>query len=836
MAPPGRIRPVRRPLIAKAHDDFEPCWEILRDALTNIHTQDAGRLSFENLYRASYKIVVNKKGDVLYERVKSFEEAWFRDHIMPRISKLITTNLVNVALVQAEDTSLHERREMGQKFLRGIRDAWVEHNMSMNMIADIMMYLDRAYISDAGLPTVFATTIGLFRDHVLRNTLGNVQQVGQEFVVFDILNAVILDLINMEREGEIIDCNLLRNITSMLEDLYETNDEIPDQKLYLTVFEPKYIDASAVFYRKECGKLLRESDASTWLRHTKRRLEEEAIRCTTSLSILTKAKIEKVIEKEMVLAQLDGFLSMEASGLKSMIDNDRVEDLFILYRLILRVDPSMEPIKATLQNRVTDLGSEIEKTLKSTDFSVPAVGVADADDAVDGAEKGKAQPLNAAAQQTAAAIKWVDEVLKLKDKFDRLWQECFQEDLILQSAISKSFTDFINMFNRSSEYVSLFIDDTLKRGARSMSEVVVDGILDKAIVLLPYLSDRDMFERYYQKHLARRLLHNKSEIDIEKDMVSRMKTEMGNHFTAKFEGMFKDMQLSKDLGEGYREHIRQLGDVDTKKVDLSIHVLTSNYWPPEVMGRGSSQDEGSKGGCNYPPVIKRLQESFLKYYLKDRSGRVLTWVGSAGTADIKCVFPKVPGKESGPLSKERRYELNVSTYGMVVLMLFNDLAEGESLSLEEIQAKTNIPISDLTRTLASLSIAPRTRVLVKEPATKTVKSTDRFSFNAQFASKAIKIKAPTIASLSKVEGEEERKVTEQKNDQTRSHIIDAAIVRIMKSRKELRHTQLTTDVITQLSSRFKPEVSLIKRRIEDLLAREYLERVEGEQSLYRYLA
>jgi cullin 3 len=198
------------------------------------------------------------------------------------------------------------------------------------------------------------------------------------------------------------------------------------------------------------------------------------------------------------------------------------------------------------------------------------------------------------------------------------------------------------------------------------------------------------------------------------------------------------------------------------------------------MGRSAAQQDNGRADCTFPPTIKRLQESFFKYYLKDRSGRVLTWVASAGSADVKCVFPKVPGKESGPLSKERRYELNVSTYGMIVLELFNDLGDGESLTFEEIQAKTNIPTQDLVRTLGSLSIPIKSRVLAKEPQSKNVRQTDKFSFNAQFISKTIKIKAPVISSTSKVEDSEERRETERKNDQTRAHVVDAAIVRIMK--------------------------------------------------------
>ncbi|KAL2016911.1 hypothetical protein VTK56DRAFT_2872 [Thermocarpiscus australiensis] len=836
---PNKIRPIRRPIMNKDSSEFEPCWDILRGALTDIHNKNATRLSFENLYRASYKIVIRKKGHLLYDTVKSFEEEWFRVHVLPRIEELVTNNLVSVALLQMPGSSAHERRETGERFLRGIRSTWEDHNMSMNMIADILMYLERNYVAEARLPSVFAATIGLFRDHILRNSLGSAaEQLGQPFVIFDIVNAVMLDLINMERDGDIIDRNLLRQVTSMLEDLYETDDELENTKLYLTTFEPRFLSASQAFYRNECEKLLREANASTWLRHTQRRLREEQDRCNTSLSMLTTDKITKVVEEELIVARLNDFLAMEGSGMKTMIDNDRYEDLSILYQLVSRVDKSKNTLKTILQSRVMELGLEIEQTLKNTDFSTPAAaaGAGEADDAVEGGDTSKAQPLSAAAQQTAAAIKWVDDVLRLKEKFDNLSAACFNNDLVLQSAVTKSFSDFINMFKRSSEFVSLFIDDSLKRGLKGKSDEDIEVVLQKAIVLFRYLADRDLLERYYQKHLARRLLHNKSEMHIEKELVRRMRAEMGNHFTSKFEGMFKDMELSKDLSENYRDHIRNLGDVDTKNIELGIHVLTTNNWPPEVMGRSAVQENGVKADCVFPPAIKRLQESFFKYYLKDRSGRVLTWVASAGSADIKCVFPKIPGKESGPLSKERRYELNVSTYGMIVLMLFNDLAEGKSLGFDEIQAKTNIPTADLIRTLGSLSIPPKSRVLVKEPLSKTVKTSDKFSFNSHFVSKTIKIKAPVISSTSKVEGDEERKETERKNDQTRAHVVDAAIVRIMKQRKVLTHSQLTTEVIGQLAGRFKPEISLIKKRIEDLLVREYLERVEGDTAAYRYLA
>ncbi|EQB51310.1 Cullin family protein [Colletotrichum gloeosporioides Cg-14] len=824
----GRIRPPRRPgRLTSGIDtsDFEQCWETLKQALTDIHNQNCSTLSFEQLYRASYKIVLKKKGEMLYDRVKQHEEQYFSEHVIPEIDKLVTANLVSAAM-GGSATSVNERRKMGEHFLKGVRASWDHHNTSMNMTADILMYLDRGYTQDARRASIYTATIGLFRDHILRACLNS----SGEYTVFDILNSVILDHINMERDGDNIDRHLLRNIVRMLDCLYESDEENESEKLYLTTFEPAYLQSEREYYKQECERLLRDADAGAWLRHTQRRLAEENDRCDTTIHYETREKSIKVVEEELISAHLDDFLNLEGSGLKSMVNYDREEELSILFKLVSRVDPKKTSLKTILSARVVELGLEIEQILKDTNFATAAAA-----DGEEGEGTEKAKTLSSSAQQTAAAIKWVDDVLKLKDKFDNLWKKCFQEDLIIQTALTKSFSDFINMFTKSSEYVSLFIDDNLRRGIRGKTETETEEVLEKAITVIRYLSDKDLFERYYQKHLAKRLLHNKSEShDVEKSMISRMKQELGNQFTAKFEGMFRDMESSAELSSGYRDHIRGLGDVERKQIDLAVNILTTNSWPPDIMGRNSQFADGA--GCNWPDEIKRLQDSLLKFYLTNRSGRKLTWLGSTGSADIKMIFPAIPGGK-GPLSRERRYELNVPTYGMVVLMLFNELEEDQELSLEEIQAKTNIPTPDLTRVLASISIVPKARVLLKDPATKSVKAGDKFRFNSAFVSKQVRIKAPIINATSKVEGDEERKQTEEKNNQTRAHVIDAALVRIMKQRKELTHTHLLSEVIEQLKSRFTPEVTLIKKRIEDLIVREYLERVEDVSTpTYRYLA
>lgn len=86
-----------------------------------------------------------------------------------------------------------------------------------------------------------------------------------------------------------------------------------------------------------------------------------------------------------------------------------------------------------------------------------------------------------------------------------------------------------------------------------MAEVEVDATLDRIIRLFRYVRDKDMFERYYKLHLAKRLLYGRSvSDDAEKTMISKLRVEVGTVFTFKLEGMFTDMRLSHDATSQYK--------------------------------------------------------------------------------------------------------------------------------------------------------------------------------------------------------------------------------------------------------------------------------------------
>lgn len=123
--------------------DFEGSWKVLSSSLREIHTKNASRLSFEELYRNAYKIVLKKKGEVLYDRVRSFEQEWLSGHVRERIKTLITANLLSSTEEGGAGRSANERRAAGEKFLRGLKQAWEDQQVCMNMTTDVLMYMVR---------------------------------------------------------------------------------------------------------------------------------------------------------------------------------------------------------------------------------------------------------------------------------------------------------------------------------------------------------------------------------------------------------------------------------------------------------------------------------------------------------------------------------------------------------------------------------------------------------------------------------------------------------------------------------------------------------------------
>jgi len=625
----------------------------------------------------------------------------------------------------------------------------------MRMIRDILMYMDRVYVVHNNVNSVYDLGLQLFRENVARASK-----------IKDRLLSTMLSLIHKERTSEVIDRTLLKkSLTQMLIDL-----GISSRAVYEDDFEKPFLETTSNFYRLESQEFISSNACPDYMRKVENRIKEEMERVAHYLDASTEPKLKEVIDRELIKSHMKTLVDMENSGLVVMLRDDKVEDLQRMYSLFGRVD-GLKLVKEIMSTYIRDTGKAL----------------------VNDENKNK------------DPVIFVQSLLDLKDKYDRLLEAAFHNDKSFQSTVNLAFEQFINVNPKSPEFLSLFIDEKLKKGLKGVSEEEVEITLDKVMTLFRFIQEKDVFEKYYKQHLAKRLLLGRSvSDDAERNMIAKLKTECGYQFTSKLEGMFTDMRLSTDTMENFKNYIKN--DNKLGGIELGVHVLTTGFWPTQPAAK-----------CVLPAEIAKCCEVFKKFYLSNHSGRRLTWQTNMGNADLKAFF----GKE--------KHELNVTTYQMCILMLFNNAPK---LSYNELLQQTAIPVPELKRNLLSLSCA-KYKILAKDPKSKDIGEQDIFWVNDEFTCKLFKVKVMTVAH---VESEPERVETRQKVDEDRKHQIEAALVRVMKSRKTMEHSNLIAEVTKQLSARFVPNPILIKKRIESLIEREYLERNKTDRKMYNYLA
>lgn len=747
-------------------------WTMLKNAIQEIQKKNNSGLSFEELYRNAYTMVLHKHGERLYTGLREVVADHLENKVKTDVLRAINNNLLGT-----------------------LNEAWNDHQTSMVMIRDILMYMDRVYVQQNEVDNVYNLGLIIFRDQVVRDP-----------VVREKLKDTLLDLIMRERRGEVVNRIAIKNVCNMLMVL-----GINSRCVYEEDFERPFLKQSSIFYQGESINFLAENSASAYIKKVETRIHEEADRVKHYLDESTELRVVEVVETELIKNHMKNVIEMENSGLIYMLKNQKTEDISSMYKLFSRVPNGLKTMAECVSAYLREQGKSLVE-----------------EDAI-----GATKP-----------IIFVQNLLDLKDRMDHFLYNSFANDKIFKQMIAADFEYFLNLNQRSPEYLSLFIDQKLKKGVKGMTESEIETVLDKTMVLFRFLQEKDLFERYYKQHLAKRLLLNKSaNDDSEKNMISKLKTECGCQFTSKLEGMFKDMTVSNGLNEEFKEYLRKTGAI-MYGLELTVRVLTTGFWPTQ-----------SNGNCNLPTAPSNAFEVFRRFYLNKHSGRQLTLQTQLGLADMHAVFYGNGGNKrddagetisstsitstsnaseqlSNQSSSARKHIISVSTYQMCILMLFNNK---DQITYEELKTETAIPERDLVRALQSLALGKACqRILLKNPKGKEIEPNHVFSVNDTFTSQLYRVTIQTVAA--KGESEPERTETKMKVNEDRKHEIEAAIVRIMKSRKRMAHNALLMEVTEQLKSRFYPPPMCIKKRIEGLIEREYLARTPEDRKVYTYVA
>jgi cullin 3 len=175
---------------------------------------------------------------------------------------------------------------------------------------------------------------------------------------------------------------------------------------------------------------------------TEARLSAEDDRAVHYLSSLTAPALRQILYDQLLTPHLKTILSMPASGLDAMVDLERTNDLARLYRLFGLVPEGLPTLRRAMRTTITVRGRAINDASLGVGTSTEepvAVKPEDEETSLTKA-KTKVPPPTAGAQTLKVALKWVEEVLALKDKFDSVLRLAFQSDRELESGINEVTT------------------------------------------------------------------------------------------------------------------------------------------------------------------------------------------------------------------------------------------------------------------------------------------------------------------------------------------------------------------------------------------------------------
>ncbi|KAA3456151.1 cullin-1-like [Gossypium australe] len=600
-------------------------------------------------------------------------------------------------------------------------------------------------------------------------------------LVYQELNAKVRDavisLIDQEREGEQIDRALLKNVLYIFVEI-----GMGQMDYYENDFEATMLKDTAAYYSRKAANWIVDDSCPDYMLKSEECLKCEKDRVSHYLHSSSEPKLLEKVQHELLSVWETRLLDKEHSGCHALLRDDKVDDLSRMFRLFSKIPRGLDPISSIFKQHVTAEGTALVKQ------------------AEDAASTKKADKKDVVGMQEQVFVR---KVIELHDKYLAYVNDCFQNHTLFHKALKEAFEVFCNkgvVGSSSAELLATFCDNILKKGgSEKLSDEAIEETLEKVVKLLAYISDKDLFAEFYRKKLARRLLFDKSaNDDHERSILTKLKQQCGGQFTSKMEGMVTDLTLARENQASFEEYLSNNPNANPG-IDLTVTVLTTGFWPSY-----KSFD------LNLPAEMVKCVEVFRDFYQTKTKHRKLTWIYSLGTCNLIGKF------------EPKTMELIVTTYQASALLLFNS---SDRLSYSEIMTQLNLTDDDVIRLLHSLSCA-KYKILNKEPSTKTISPTDHFEFNSKFTDKMRRIKIP----LPPVD--EKKKVIEDV-DKDRRYAIDASIVRIMKSRKVLGHQQLVLECVEQLGRMFKPDFKAIKKRIEDLITRDYLERDKDNPNTFR---
>nr|CAB3234679.1 cullin-1-like [Phallusia mammillata] len=650
---------------------------------------------------------------------------------------------------------------------------WKDYQFSSRVLNGVCAYLNRHWVrreydeGRKGIYEIYSLALVIWRENLFKPLHKQV-------------TSAVLNLIEKERNGETINTSLISGVLRSYVELGLNENSPFNRTISLTVykeaFEVSFLENTERYYTAESQEFLAQNPVTEYMKKAEARLTEEERRVQIYLHESTHEQLARKCELVLIERHLEQF----HSEFQSLLNDDKNEDLGRMFVLVSKIQNGLGELKSLLEKHIHSRGDSAIEQCYTTAINDP--------------------PL------------YVQTILNVHKKYNALVESSFDNDPGFVAALDKACSRFINKnavtvaansSSKSPELLARYCDTLLKNGKVS-EDAELEATLKEIMTVFRYIDDKDVFQTFYSKMLARRLVqHTSASDDAEAQMISRLKQTCGFEYTSKLQRMFQDIGVSKDLNENFRGHLQKSTPLD---IDFTIQVLCSGSWPFQQCVE-----------FRLPVELEKSYQRFTDFYAQQHTGRKLSWLYQMSKGEIVTNCFK------------SRYTFQASTFQMAILLQYNSAS---SYTVQQLADSTKLKMDILLQVLHHLL---RCKILQCKDSVEIVDLKPHNEIELCLAYKSKKLRV-NINKPVKTELKQEQEVTHKHIEENRKMLIQAAIVRIMKMRKQQKHQQLLSEVLAQLSTRFKPRVPVIKKCIDSLIDKEYLERVEGEKDTYQYLA
>lgn len=637
------------------------------------------------------------------------------------------------------------------------------------------------------------------------------------------LLSALFSYIERDRNGAMLDKSLVRDMIESLNAIALDDS----RKFYEQEFEARFLEETKAYYVNESTNFLSSNSISDYMTKAEERIKEESSNCEASYKD-TLAKLEQALNFALIENHME---SLQAT-FKSMLTADRQQDMTRFYFLLSRVANGLTNSAKTFEEHVAAQGVAIVKEQASKKTAQAAM---------------------------KSAISFIQQTAELYTKYSAQVDQCFLKNSSFKEAFDKAFVTIMNLSAgkfTTSRLLNFYLDYLLK-GKAKIAEEEKAAQLEDIARLFSYFRDKDEFAEYARRGLCKRLLARGSGFDetAEKNFISLLKAQCGNSFTRRLQGMFTDAE-DESIARVKQRFQEWNGDSDkVAGLQLSVQVLNDSFWPISGVDKFPLPGQSSE----FVASVSKFEE----FYKHETGGsKQLRWLYNHGTVMLSTTEGKA------------KRELVVTPLQASILLLFNQkdawalneikavLWPGDQsraklrasrsseydINLMEILKAAIQPLACWSFTALERSTQSPAEVQTEGQAEKSAKGGES---EVDAESSAEKINDDDVFTV-KIDLKKKRRVAfpagsakqeskQAKQDQVavvkqRAFEVDAAMVRVLKSRNVLSWTELQLQVVDILKVRFLPQAKLLKARLESLIERGFLDRDANDRTLLKYIA